>query len=75
MGKRRPQHEALAITTSVLPKSPGHPFYRKLNELLAEAAFDRWIERPCARYYATHQKRGQPSPPRRVLSHVTWWVI
>jgi len=23
-----------------LPKSPGHPFYQKLNSLLAEADFD-----------------------------------
>jgi hypothetical protein len=28
-----------------LPKSAGHPFYQKLNALLAEADFDRWIER------------------------------
>jgi transposase len=46
-----------------LPKSPGHPFYRKLNGLLAEAEFDRWIERRCQRYYATQEKRGQPSIP------------
>src|SRR5271156_345462 len=63
MGKRRQRQEALFITADGLTRSPGHPFYRKLNELLAEAAFDRWIERRCEQYYATEEKRGQPSIP------------
>src|SRR5205085_356137 len=64
MGKRRGQRqEALFVTAEGLPKSAGHPFYRKLNELLAEAEFDRWLERRCQRYYATVEKRGQPSIP------------
>lgn len=63
MGKRRQRQEALFITTEGLPKSAGHPFYRKLNQLLADADFDRWIERRCQQYYATEEKRGQPSIP------------
>jgi transposase len=63
MGKRRQRQEALFVMASGLPKSPGHPFYRKLNELLAEAGFDRWIEDRCQGYYATQEKRGQPSIP------------
>ena len=64
MGRRREERqEALFIATDGLAKSPGHPFYRKLNELLAEASFDRWIEGRCERYYATEEKRGQPSIP------------
>jgi transposase len=63
MGKRQQRQEALFITTEGLPKSAGHPFYRKLNQLLAEADFDHWIERRCEQYYATEEKRGQPSIP------------
>jgi transposase len=63
MGKRRRRQDTLFVTADGLPKSPGHPFYRKLNELLGEAEFDRWIERRCERYYATEEKRGQPSIP------------
>ena len=64
MGRRkRERQEPLFVTAGGLPKSPGHPFYRKLNELLAEAGFDAWIERRCERYYATEEKRGQPSIP------------
>ncbi len=64
MGRRpRERQEALFIASEGLGKSPGHPFYRKLNELLAEAGFDRWIEGRCQRYYATEENRGQPSIP------------
>lgn len=63
MGKRRDRQEALFVMADELPKSAGHPFYQKLNQLLAEADFDRWIERRCARYYEQEEQRGQPSLP------------
>src|SRR3954470_11085269 len=63
MGKRRRKQEALFVTTEGLARSPGHPFYRKLNELLAEAQFDRWIERRCERFYEQVETRGQRSIP------------
>ncbi len=64
MGRRRKERQgALFLATDDLAKSPGHPFYRKLNELLAEAEFDCWIEGRCEQYYATEEKRGQPSIP------------
>jgi len=63
MGNRRQKQEALFITTKGLAHSPGHPFYRKLNQLLAEANFDRWIERRCQHYYEQEEKRGQRSIP------------
>jgi transposase len=61
LGKRRQEQQEAWVATSALPKSPGHPFYKKLNQLLAEAGFDRWIEQLCAPYYA--DKRGRPSIP------------
>lgn len=63
MGRRRQRQESLFIPTDGLPKSLGHPFYLKLNRLLAEADFDRWIERRCQQYYVQEEKRGQPSIP------------
>jgi transposase len=63
MGKRKPRQESLFITTDQLTPSAGHPFYQKLNQLLDEARFDRWIEKRCAPYYAQTEKRGQPSLP------------
>ena len=63
MGKRKPRQESLFVSTDQLTPSSGHPFYQKLNELLAEAGFDRWVEGRCAKHYATEEKRGQPSLP------------
>jgi transposase len=63
MGKRKPRQESLFIATDRLTQSAGHPFYQKLNALLAEADFDRWIERRCVGYYEQEEKRGQPSVP------------
>ncbi len=53
MGRRPEQRQAdlwMAITD--LPSSPGHVFYDKLNQLLAEASFDRHVESLCQPYYA-----------------------
>jgi transposase len=61
MGRQKPQQGDLWIATQELPTSPGHPFYRKLNGLLAEAGFDRFVEDLCAPHYAKHQ--GRPSIP------------
>ncbi len=44
-----------------LPAAPGHPFYRRLNEVLDKAEFDPFCETSCARFY--HQKLGRPSLP------------
>lgn len=63
MGKRKPRQDSLFVTTDQLTPSAGHPFYQKLNALLAEAEFDRWIERRCVQYYEGEEKRGQPSVP------------
>ena len=60
--KKRPQEQQeMWVASTDLPKSPGHPFYRRLNALLAEAGFDRWIEGLCAPYYA--EALGRPSIP------------
>jgi transposase len=63
MGKRKPVQESLFLSYENLPRSAGHPFYVKLNQLLEEANFDRWLEERCAPYYAQEEKRGQPSIP------------
>jgi transposase len=61
LGKRESERQAeLFITHDQLPKSVGHVFYVKLNQLLAEAGFDPWIEELCEPYYGTG---GRPSVP------------
>jgi len=64
MGKRRREtQQALFIATDSLPRAPGHPFYEKLNSLLAEARFDEWVEQRCRPYYAPDGTPGRPSVP------------
>src|SRR5690242_21959095 len=61
LGKRKREQQSAWVATTDLPRSPGHPFYRKLNQLLAEARFDDWIEDLCRPYYV--EGRGRPSIP------------
>src|SRR3954454_3657347 len=61
LGRRKREQQGLWVATTDLPRSPGHPFYQKLNALLAEAAFDDWIENLCQPYYAAIV--GRPSIP------------
>ena len=44
-----------------MASSPGHPFYDKLNRVLAEGGFDAWVEEECATHYAAG--KGRPSIP------------
>jgi hypothetical protein len=62
MGKRRPKQPDLFIPTAALPQAPGHPFYRQLNALLAEAGFDRFVEERCLPYYVDHVGRVSIPP-------------
>jgi transposase len=61
LGKRKSERQEAWVASTELPRSPGHPFYRKLNELLAEDGFDQWLEQLCRPYY--HDTQGRPSIP------------
>ena len=52
------------VPTTALPRSPGHPFYKALNELLAEAGFDAYVEQLCEPLY---EEGGRPSIPPGVF--------
>ncbi len=60
LGKRKPKQEELFIATAQVATGPGHPFYCKLNGVLAEAGFDEFVEKLCARYY---KEGGRPGIP------------
>ena len=47
------------VATEKLPRSPGHPFYERLNQVLVKAGFDAFVEKLCARFYA--ERLGRPS--------------
>lgn len=59
-GKQRKPSD-LFVPTHRLPKSPGHPFYEKLNEVLGKEDFDEFVEGLCEAFYA--ERQGRPSIP------------
>lgn len=63
MGKREDKQPPLWVATQELPRSAGHRFYEKLNELLREAQFDRRVEAICAPFYEADGTGGRPSVP------------
>lgn len=60
LGKRKPRQDELFIPTAHLVTGPGHPFYSKLNEVLATTGFDDFVEKLCAPYY---KEGGRPGIP------------
>ncbi len=68
MGKREGKQEPLWIGVGEMPRSAGHRFYEKLNELLGEAGFDKKAEALCAPFYEADGTPGRSSvPPGGVL--------
>lgn len=63
IGKRSgEQQEDLWVATAELVKSAGHPFYERVNKLLAEAEFDGFVEEQCAKFYAGNVGRPGLAP-------------
>jgi transposase len=58
--KRSESQSEMWIPTATVAKSPGHPFYERLNHLLREHRFDPWVEDLCEEFYA---KTGRGSVP------------
>lgn len=48
LGQRKAQQTDLFLPTGALATGPGHPFYTKLNEILAQAGFDEFVKKLCA---------------------------
>ena len=63
MGRSKPRQEEFWVPTADL-KSPGHPFFERLDHVLAKCDFDRQAEEICKSAYA--ERNGRPSiPPGR----------
>src|SRR3977135_1340415 len=62
MGTRRDHQEELWIPTCTLARPVAHPFYERLNALLAKHDFDRFVEGQCQRFYAATMGRPGLAP-------------
>jgi len=62
MGRRhRTQEPTLWVPHTQLPRAASHPFYARVNALLAARGFDAFAEEQCRRFYAA--RMGRPSLP------------
>lgn len=63
LGRRadRARTQPLWLSPNELPKSEGHPFYRRLKQLLETHRFDAFVEEKCAPFYAG--RVGRPGLP------------
>jgi transposase len=60
MGRRNNHtQQPLFITAADLPRTVAHPFYGKLNQVLAAGNFDPFVEGLCEKFY--HDSMGRPS--------------
>ena len=66
MGKKRKRNRqaSMWVATSDLPRSAGHPFYKRLNRVLDDAGFDAFVEAQCAPFYAEDIGRPSLAPGR-----------
>jgi transposase len=72
IGRRKSKRQrSIWVEEGLLARSPGHPFYERLNAVLDEAGFDGYVEGPCERFYAG--KVGRPSLPPSV--YFRWLLI
>jgi len=60
--KQRQRQEQLWITHTELATAPGHPFYKRLNQLLDGEKFDEFCEGECAQFYADNNGRPSLTP-------------
>ena len=64
LGRQGERQSELMVTWREIPRSPGHVFYDRLQQVLIGAGFDAFAETACKPYYAA--KMGAPSiPPGR----------
>lgn len=61
MSKRPSHHQEQFWISTASITSPGHPFYQRLNRLLDEHGFDRFVQSRCKAFYA--DTMGRPSIP------------
>jgi transposase len=62
MGKRKrhAKQASMWLATQDLPRSAAHPFYTRLNQILDEHNFDKYVEELCQRFYSDEGRPGLP---------------
>ena len=61
LGKRKRASQAQLWVATQHLRAPGHPFYKRLNEVLDKHGFDEFVEERCTTFYA--EGAGRPGIP------------
>ena len=61
LGKRKRASQAQLWVATQHLRAPGHPFYKRLNEVLDKHGFDEFVEERCTTFYA--EGVGRPGIP------------
>jgi len=62
LGRKKQRQDSLWIATQELPRTGGHVFYERLNRVLEENGFDRFVEDTCEKFYAPVMGRPGLAP-------------
>jgi len=65
LGRQTERQSELLLSWSELPRSQGHPFYDRLQEILRGAGFDRHVETLCQPHYSSVARGRKSLPPGR----------
>src|SRR3982751_785769 len=70
MGRQTDRQGDLIVTWSEMPRSPGHVFYDRLQQILLEAGFDSFVETTCKPFYAATMGARSVPPGRYFRMHM-----
>jgi transposase len=70
MGRQADRQGDLMVTWSEMPRSPGHAFYDRLQQVLVEAGFDGFVETTCRPFYAATMGARSVPPGRYFRMHM-----
>ena len=70
MGRQVDRQGDLMVTWTDLPRSPGHVFYDRLQQVLLDGGFDGFVEATCKPYYAETMGAKSVPPGRYFRMHL-----
>ena len=75
LGRQGDAQGELMVGWAEMPRSPGHVFYDRLQEVLLVAGFDGFVEQRCAPYHASRSGRPSLPPGRDFRMHLVGYLI
>src|SRR5919199_503360 len=70
MGRQADRQGDLMVSWSEMPRSPGHVFYDRLQQVLVGAGFDGFVETTCKPFYAATMGARSVPPGRYFRMHM-----